>query len=162
MSDPNTIAVYTHLLLKRQRAVKSAQSGLKSMVGQAKGAGVHWADVQAALKEYEMSADARREKAERQANVLSALGVPVQLEMFDALVPRDNDETAQARRRGWYAAIHDQECAPPYPPGSPEGQAWMAGWQEFHDALTTHLEAEDVRNQSEDAADEAAASALPR
>lgn len=142
MSDPNTIAVYTHLLLKRQRNVKAAQSLLKSMVQQANGAGVKWADIQAALKEYEMSDDARREKAERQANVLTALGVPVQLEMFDAYVPRDNDEGAAAKRRGWFAAIHDQRCEPPYEPGSVEGQAWMAGWHEFMDALDQHLVAD--------------------
>jgi len=143
MSDTQTIAIYTHLLLKRQKMVKGAQSQLKAMVQQARGAGVHWTDVQAALKEYEMSADARRERAERQANVLTALGVPVQLEMFDAYVPRDNDDTAQARRRGWYAAIHDTPCEPPYPAGSAEGQAWMAGWHEFHNALTAFMEAKD-------------------
>ncbi len=139
MSDTTTIAIYTHLLLKRQKAVKSAQSNLKAMVSQAKGAGVLWSDVQEALKEYYVSADARRERAERQANVLTALGVPVQLEMFDAYVPRDNDVTADAKRRGWFAAIADQECVPPCEPGTPEGQAWINGWHEFHDALTDFM-----------------------
>lgn len=136
MSDPNTIAIYTHLLLKRRRAVKSAQALLKSMVQQASGAGVRWTDVQAAIKEYEMSDDARRERAERQANVLNALGVPVQFEMFDAYVPRDNDEAADARRRGWFAAINDAPLNPPYPPGSIEGQAWIEGWHNFQNVLS--------------------------
>lgn len=139
MSDKNTIAVYAHLLLKRQRDVKAAQSQLKSMVQQARSAGVRWVDVQAALKEYEMSTEARHERAERQANVLTALGVPVQIEMFDAYVPRDNDETAEARRRGWYAAIQDAPNNPPYEAGSPEGQAWLDGWHEFRTVLTDLL-----------------------
>ena len=135
MSDATTIAVYTHLLLKAQRKVKDAQADLKSTAKDAKKRGVHWADVQAALKEYSMTAEARRQKAERQASVLSAIGVPVQLDMFDAYVPRDNDETAQAKRKGWFAAVHDEACEPPYPAGSPEGQAWITGWHEFHDAM---------------------------
>ena len=144
MSDVNAIAVYTHLMLKRQKAVKAAQTAHRSMVQQARSAGVHWRDVQAAIKEFEMSDEARREKAERQANVLSALGVAVQLEMFEAYVPRQNDDLAQARRRGWYAAINDAPCVPPCEPGSREGQAWIDGWNEFHTVLSEHLFSQSV------------------
>lgn len=135
-SDPNVVAVHTHLMLQAQRRVKKAQQDLKATVATAKAADVHWRDVQDALKEYELSPEARREKAERHVSVLQALGVPVQLEMFDSYVPLDNDDTVKARRRGWFAAIcgADSENVP-YDPGCAEGQAWLNGWQEFQAVL---------------------------
>lgn len=142
-NDPNVVAVHTYLMLQSQRRVKAAQHDMKAVVAQARAVGVNFKDVQEALKEYDMSPEARREKAERQASVLQALGVPCQLEMFDTYVPRDNDDDAQARRRGWFAAICGANSDDaPYPPGSSEGQAWLDGWNDFQAALAGYFGAE--------------------
>lgn len=142
--DPNVVAVHTHLMLQARARTKSAQNAARATIAAAKAAGVHWSDVQDALREYEMSSEARREKAERQAQVLQALGVPVQLEMFDAYVPRDNDDTAQAKRQGWFAAICGRPLDPPQDAGTAEGQAWMAGWHEFQVVLRGYFGADET------------------
>lgn len=124
----DTIALYAHLLLRKQSAVKSEQKRLSALVKEAGQHGVVWSDVKGALKEYEQSPEARRAKAERMAAIFQAIGAPVQLELFDAYQPRREDDEAVARHKGRLAAVCHGDCVPPYPAGSAEGQAWLDGW----------------------------------
>jgi len=128
-AQDDEIALYTYLLLGKREETKSAQRREATMAKEAAQNGVSWTEVKLALKEYELTPQARQAKAERQAAIYRAVGAPVQLEMFDSYVSSMvNDTEAEARRRGRFAAICHQECSPPYEPGSPEGQAWMNGW----------------------------------
>lgn len=127
-AEDDVIALYAHLLIGAQERVKSEQRKLGALSKEAQQHGVSWPEVKGAMKEYDASPEQRRAKAERAARIYAALGAPVQLEMFDAYQPRANDTEAAAARKGRFAAICHGECSPPYPPGSPEGRAWMDGW----------------------------------
>lgn len=144
-AESQTIALYAFLLMRDQGAVKTAQRRLAVMAKEAAQHGVSWADVKAALKEYEQSPAARQAKAERLSRVFGAIGVPAQLELFDAYVPRANDTEAEAEKKGWLAAICQGEATPPYDPGSREGQAWLKGWNDLYvlvDGYAKRFEAE--------------------
>lgn len=131
-AQDDEIALYTHLLIGKRNDSRSAQKREAAMAKEAAQNGVSWADVKAALKEYELTPAARTAKAERQAKIFRALGAPVQLELFDAYVALPNDREAEARRKGRFAAICHAGCVPPYEPGSAEGRAWMEGWHEIY------------------------------
>lgn len=126
----DTITLYAHLLLVSQDAVKSSQRSLTALAKEAGQHGVSWSDVKSALKEYETPLSARRSKVERMARIFDAIGVPAQLELFDAYEAKHNDAEGAARRLGRLAAVCSRQCTPPYPAGSIEGQAWIGGWHE--------------------------------
>ncbi len=124
----DTIALYAHLMIGQQGRVKAEQRAQAAIVKQAGQNGVDWKTVKDCMKEYELPAEVRLAKAKQQAVVFNALGIPAQLEMFDAYVPKVNDTEAEAARKGRFAAICHGACEPPYPPGSKEGQAWIEAW----------------------------------
>lgn len=130
-AEADTIALYTHLLLGAQSEVKAKQRRLTVVSKEAGQNNVNWSDVKAALKEYEQPAEVRAARAKRQQEIYAGIGVPVQIEMFDAYLPKVNDSEADAERKGRFAAVCHGECTPPYPPGSREGQAWIKGWGDF-------------------------------
>lgn len=140
----DAIALYAHLMLGRQTEVKDQQRRLTALAKEAQQHGVVWADVKAALKEYEQSPEARRIKAERMARIFGAIGAPVQFELFDAYEPKREDDEAAARRKGRLAAVCHGECVPPYAPGSVEGQAWMDGWHSIQKLVDAYRARQDA------------------
>lgn len=134
----DVIALYAYLLLGQQAAVKAEQQKLSALSKEAAQHGVGWPAIKDALKEYDKTAEVRRAKAEEASRIYAAVGIPAQMELFEAYEPRVNDDEAAAERKGRFAAVQHGEAKPPYPAGSAEGQAWMNGWHAVHRLVSSY------------------------
>lgn len=148
ISQDDKIALYAFLLLQQQDKVKHQQKILSAIAKEADANGVRWPDIKAAVKEYEQTPEARRERTERLARIYEAVGAPVQLELFDAYEPKREDDVETARKKGRFAAVMQGDDQPPYAAGSPEGQAWLDGWHDIH-KLVAEYEASKERAAAE-------------
>jgi len=156
VASADEIAVYSFLYLRQNEETKSVKRKEAALKKEMSSKGVLSKEIEKALKELDTSAAERQAEQERRAAYCTAIGMNVQLELFETVVPRRNDVEAEARQRGRTDAILGRsELDTPYAAGTPEGQAWLAGHRDLHDLVEKYrnrfnaVETEDLPEDAE-------------
>lgn len=126
------VAVFAKKMFAQDKRVRAERDRWRALLARGKQHGVTWAQIEDAITEFQMTNDQRSRRNFLMVETFQALGIPAQMDLFEVVEARRNDPVEEARQRGRFAAITCQsEGELPYPPGSPEGQAWLNGYRDM-------------------------------
>lgn len=124
------LAIFAHYLFEGNKRLAEEKSRWKALRAKAELWGLKWADLQRAMEEWQKTDAGRQKEAETLSTIFSAIGIPAQLDMFEAVSPARGGTVEMAAQRGRLDCVMgDPEAPEHYIAGTPEGQAYIAAYR---------------------------------